>query len=76
MAFLYLFCTSLKETILGHKSTVSRYEEEKKELISLIETLRDTSSKCSKLNNKLEEELAVKVTRYYGILILVAIIVS
>ena len=43
------------------QTTLSRYEEEKRELHHMIETLRDTADKCGKLNVRLEEELEAKV---------------
>ena len=43
---------------------MSRYEDDKRELNNLIETLRDTNEKGGKLNLKLEEELLDKVCKY------------
>ena len=52
----------LKEEILSQKSVISKCEDDKRELSTLVDTLRDTNEKCNKLNTKLEEELQNKVS--------------
>ena len=51
----------LKEEVVSLKGSTARLEDDKKELSLLVESLRDTTDKCGKLNAKLEDDIREKV---------------